>query len=79
MQTTIVAEGVAAAIMFMKYSKRLPLPAVISARVWNSVETLFLSPKFISGSQDNEFVMLIKLGKYVFSNPSNEMPSSLLR
>lgn len=79
MQTVIVAEGIAATIMLMKCSERVQLPAVISTKIWNSIETLFVSSKFIAGSQDKELIMLINLGKYVFSNPGYEMPKSLLR
>lgn len=65
--------------MLMKCSERVPLSAAISTKVWNSVETLFVSPKFINGSQEMELIMLINLGKYVFGSPSYEILKSSLR
>ena len=65
--------------MLMKCSERTPLSNTVFTKMWNSMETLFVSPKFISGYQDAELIMLINLGKYVFSNPSYKMSEALLR
>lgn len=65
--------------MLMKCSERVPLSKVLLTKMWNSMETLFIGPKFVSGSQDAELIMLINLGKYVFSNPSYEISKPLLR
>ena len=78
-QTAIVAEGIAAAIMLMKCSEKLPPSVDVSTKMSNSIESWFISPKFISGSQDAELIMLLSLGKYLFSNPSYEMPKSVLK
>lgn len=75
----MVAEGIAAAVMLMKCSEREQLSAVVLTKIWNSIENIFMSSKFISGSQDAEIFMLINLGELVFGNPSYEMPKSLLR
>lgn len=75
----MVAEGIAAAVILMKCSERERLSAVVLTKIWNSIENIFMSSKFISGSQDAEIFMLINLGELVFGNPSYEMPKSLLR
>lgn len=75
----MVAEGIAAAIMLMKCSEKLPLSVAVSTKMWNSMESWFISPKFISGCQDAELIMLLNLGKYLFSNPSYQMPTSVLK
>ena len=75
----MVAEGISAAIMLMKCSERAPVSKDIVTKMWNSMETVFTSPKFFTACQDTELTMLISLGKYVFSNPNYQMSESLLK
>lgn len=65
--------------MLMKCSEKVPVPKDIVMKMWNSMETVFTSLKFITACQDTELTMLINLGKYVFSHPNYEMSEPLLK
>lgn len=64
--------------MLMKCSERVSVPKDIITKMWNSMETVFTSPKFVTTSQDSELAMLISLGKCVFSNSNYELSEPLL-
>ena len=80
-QIAVVIEGIAAVIMLMKCSQKVPLSGSLSAKMWNYLEILSqcISSKFIGGSQDADLIHLLRLGKHLFKHSCYELPKSILK